>query len=657
MGTEIHPAWNEVIIPFLDHQCSVDQLWCASKQLHRSILQRISSLTCYICPTDSPLKKRGIYPSYLAHMTGLRDLKVMIHPRLIRIHQANNVCEIRSQQRLSQGNNYVPLLRKSSYSCHYTELLCDDLPLSLKRFDLLVGLEDIDFMDIDAGMMIEPTHKLIFDWLDRFQEIRIGENLMSSLVHTLNIIRVHCRGMNLEAIKHQYITSINVEELCRLLYLLKDNHKLTDLLLDGITHIALPSSELAMTNDNITCIEAILLRRYGEQQDKIFNCYKLLYQLLPNLTSILGCTPFLPSGCHTYNYISKSNAMLPTLVSAPLRCLRASSLAMFLSPNIRFPPTLTSISIYDEGQGLVAFSMSLDDDPLLQLLLSLPKTLLKLDLWWNGQRKVTWNRERIRALPRSLVEFNCANFHSEYIEELPPGLTYLNSGNFETLKISQLLRLPRTFKMVNITVSDIEDIRFPQCISHFTQLTKIVLSMVGWSNRNFPKIVFPESLESAVIRWPQPFLYDFDTLEKECAIPLTAITWPSKMKHLNLDARRSPVTLWVDNWNLPQYLEELIISNIFVGSLANSLPRGLNSFQYNIKGYMQSKIDKLTAEHWPTCTDDLALFPHPSLCIVQVSIISNSQYPNDLQDLSYSSNIYLRSRTMINGKYQLVYQS
>lgn len=146
MNNRYYIAFKEAIIPLLEDQHVIDQLWCASKSLQPSILNNLTSMTCYSRPMDSVIKPKGLYSSYISKMRSLTSLTVYFEPSLRYSH-----------------DNHV------SHQAQGTEVFSRHIPMTLTSFEVLIY--DIGWDNRNDHLM-HLVH--IFQWLDRFPNILLG---------------------------------------------------------------------------------------------------------------------------------------------------------------------------------------------------------------------------------------------------------------------------------------------------------------------------------------------------------------------------------------------------------------------------------------------------------------------------------------------------
>lgn len=596
-----HPAWREVIFPFLSDQRDIDQLWCSSKIFHSVILQRVRNFVCNVFPMDTPIRKAGVYPSYIKDMTGLRALTVRLYPRLI-----------------DTWRKFV-----GSIKVYYTELLSDRVPRSVTMVDVMIPLDQcIMWMGMNN---IEKATK-IFQWLDTFPAVRIGTEFKRLLNSALLSGMVESRWS-----KYQYINRIEID---RLLLLLGRAIHPTDPFFAGITTLVVPNKTRHQVDRKLPeTINNYILAWDMEGG----NPYVLLYQLLPNLREITGYVPILPRNITVYkvrgqdlnfNPIPKVNFQgYPMLqfLEVPWYLLDLDT-----SP---LPNSLTKLAINDSPTPL-GVSTRISRRELTILLKILPRTLKELHIYFlnsvqdNPGYHLFWTPEEIQLLPAVLHSFTCNNpiiidsvrkleqENAEIINALPQTLTKLDGFDIKNIHYSLLPLLPPTITV--ITISDIYSqyvpipLRFDKLasiISHFTQLSELnlILDPATLQDQENVPIVLPQTLKIISIDIADPLNYRSKV--NKVYLPLDKIVWPHHMERVSISCVTHEIQLHINSWNLPHSVDVLEIVDIYIDLLPQRLPHGLRSFRFDIS-------DTPENSHNITMERLVAYLPPPSLVLL-----------------------------------------
>lgn len=583
--SQLHPAWREVIIPFLHDQRHLDQLWCSSKSFHQMILQRVPQVTALACPMNTPIRKKSFYPSYIKNMTGLRSLSIIIYPRL------------RSTWRDYPG-------------IHESDILSDDIPLEIKHFDCDLSIIS-KYKDRGSEATIKNLFTIrLFKWLDRFSSLILGDTIRSTMTRVTNILDMNYSGELLEAMKYHYIRDINLVLLVVLMNSLSKQNVYIASLLEGITSITLTGAGKIISPDLIE------IPRVKEGGGSVIINLSSLWEILPNLKSINGGISSIPSKVNSYRVIGNV-ADMDLRNSYQLQSLTIKWIALE-SNNLYLPPKLTYLSIDDYWdheftvEGWNKFKTALP---------AFPSTLINLHIHSNAEQ-CYWKAQDIAALPRGLRAFSCRNFElgSESLSDdiislslLPPQLRVFDVPARITRR-DHLLALPTTLEYVLVEVDNpLQWQDVSQIFLHFSQLVSLNLQIKYHQDGGelFPPIVLPQTLRRLDI---------VVEVIKTVIIPLCMITWPEAMDHIGITGPETGKDIYVHihQWHLPQRLEILYLNNVQVHSFPSQWPQGLRNYSSNI--YYADLLPKDDNLCWPEqeLREKGKYLPDSSLC--QISI-------------------------------------
>ena len=605
MLTAPHPAWRTAIIPFLNDQQLVDQLWCSSKQLQPVIRSSITKLTCWCRPMDTPVKRRGIYPSYISQLTALKTLTVKILPRL----------------NLTWGN-------KLMYQCMDDELFFPNLPSSVRYFDTdvrTIGLspkqvitedqeQEHDSRDgISDGISDELDNILsrMMSWLVRYPNITIGKTFRKCMVETYQLTEHWTEGKDLVLLMCVCPSHLTNEEAQLIYRALEDRPYLSQLL-----------------QIIVNTVTTITVWNNGDEVWKL----PQLYHNVSDLRQANG-KPLrvLPSSLHSYRWTGEREgyklkyltAIPDTLTALDLTIRDPVDFTHLLK--LRLPERLRSLKLYFH----YVYRSHYDVDAICmeefhQLLRSLPATLTHLNLRSNSNTDVInssdyYPVELVQALPRGLLYFNCDLIsyclYNPMIDQdtaaaLPPSLTVLNSAHYYSTYLTVLF--PRTLRKIRVNVDSLVTLselgRVVQCFPNLSDL-RIQLELEELKVSAFPQLVLPKSLKKFSVQCGEPK----NVFEGTITLPLEQIVWPDQMNSVNIKAGSWRSSVSVTQWSLPRRLASLYMEDVIVGQLPIHWPLGLR--RITAFTHLSSKSSReLVSEAWPNIEEMGRYLPDRRMC-------------------------------------------
>ena len=582
-----HPAWRELIIPFLDDQQQLDQLYCSSKYLQQLIPIVLSHITCWCRPIDSVVKTAGIYPSYIRQMTKLRSLTVLLDPHLKYTWRDYTNVEARAH-----------------------EIFSDLIPLTLQYFETDVNL--ITWEVLKSSYLPTPITQT-FTWLDRFPNITIGPQFKGYLSKRIptnnNVIIEHPQWL-----RHQFITSVSVSKLKQLVEDLDQSGKdvWISTLNKGITHVRTDRFDPT----------TLALEPADDPDIRI-------YQELPNLEEITGFTRYLPLGIRKYVAAGHGLSTYPLLSKLP-QSLESLWIPwhMLNFEQLQFSSNLTELNItspYTNGPYITVEQFN----TLIKLLPPRLRSLSLENLYPPYQVAHYWPIENILALPRVLDSFYCVpytwswetlvpEYTTALLKALPQYLTRISlfdktQSTSQHLDHTHIMSLPSSLTRVILDVNHVTAAMLANNIRHFHSLKILYLDIDLSQPFFFPNIILQATVEKLFITVTDPGSNDW-------SIPLQDIEWPEEMTEvaIKVNTRTTAVQIMpninISVWNLPRTLMILSIFNI--ADLPFSWPEGLRSFLTSYNGDVENKdpISKV----WPDISRMLYYFPHPSICHSEV---------------------------------------
>ena len=598
MDRAYHPAWREVIIPFLDDQRKLDQLWCSSKALHQPILA-VKHFTSWCRPMNSPIKNRGIYPSYLSRMNNLRSLTVKLEPRLE-----------------PTWLGYEP------EQCRAFELFSDSIPTTVTTFETRVTI--VNWGTLDK----QQQRDMLKAWLDRFPDIELGKEMKRYIYRMMvDIFTVGSEddmgviADNLDWLRYQYITTINIPNLKKLLPLLEEKHddELTTLFTTGIVDIRVRNDPRG--------IGGIGRMDFTEADDPYIT---FLYHTLPNLRRIFGYVSHLPSGLRTFQVSGLDSLQTQSIPALP------DSLDTLVIPwnildfdRLWLPRNLAEFHITSVWGVMQPSHITIEN--FTRLIATLPPTLEVLrisDLYPSEVTLDYWPLENIRALPRMLKVLYCSpekwTVPGEQVanivrlQALPQHLSELSLPNAYIginygLDPVELMQLPPRLKNIVLTIDPEHISTFTPNILHFIQLDTLTLIINLPSDSPFPIINLPANLKNLI-------LYIIKLGSEGLSVPLHLIRWPERMDAIKIDVQsdlQSDAVLeegeyfTISHWHLPKYLSELNLEGVGVRVLPTSWPEGFNTFTCDITDYLSG-----ISEVWPDIERMAYYLPNSTLCYI-----------------------------------------
>lgn len=608
-----HPAWRDSIIPFLKDQDVLDQLWCCTHIFHHTILTKVMDLICYARPVDLPNKKKGIYPSYISKMTGLRTLYVTRYPRIRIYHYGFCI-----------------------YHCD--EIFSEKIPPTLIYFDvdssilksanlmLFLNAHFIPHAGTGAASSISP-----FDWLDKFPDITIGDGLKHTFsktpkLHPTNIadsIKALSAPFPPWFLKYQFVSSISITDFTKImdaLTLLSSQYDISSLIERFTTGIK------ALTND---------------QEDPTPGVYHTVYHLLPNLEEITGVVPSFPLQLTRYT-VNRSpdifhKISLPHHVkdlTIVWNLVETSDLSML--SNLTRLQLIGGDKVYDSIPAVGACHAT--PEQFKELIFALPQGLTSLSIL-NVESKMYrrpnyWTVDVLQALPRGLLEL-CANhgdaFKSkQHYQALPPGLTSINLTS-EAFEPQNGLLLPKGLKTVvlgvEISRESVHALELIPILRHFTSIVNLTLKVGSTSLDRTISWVFPSTVENFTIKVCTGYWYSSNT-EVNLSEFLSMIVWSSAIRSIevqnSMPASAGEVSL-ANPWNLPSHLEKLSLSNIIIKELPYQWPTGLQKFTtFNSRTKIFDIMEEIN-KVWPDIHTMKQYMPDPKWCYITYNGVGTIQ--------------------------------
>ena len=600
-----HPAWRTVILPYLEDQKLIDQLYCSSKVLQGTILTVTEEMLCWCRPMDSVIKNKGIYPSYISSMSKLRSVKVKLEPRLEHTWKT-----------------YVDT------QCDVDQLCSNELPVTLEYFE-----NELKVLDWQG--LVTPRQRLtkLVNCLDRFPNIAIGVQLKSYMVSQSYIIESNAAAtpstalrprtidQHPEWLRYQYITKINLEELRYILAMLikHGDPKLTANFAAGVNALDLGSTS-AIT-------EAVEFTQLAAASDP----YVALYDLLPNLTEIVGNAAQLPNGLTRFiahNFYTPDLSVLPPLPSTLTTLSTPSSMINSSVPWI-LPSTLTALRI-----GATSGSSPLSTTQFTAVIKALPahlRALTMIDIYSPSEVLMYWNIENILALPRALEELETIPYlwsvpgdplATQRLDALPPKLTNMWITYDNSTDLNELLHLPSTLTYIGVVVSRRTADLVSEIISHFVQLSKLRLLVDLADPFTFPHISLPPTLSEFT-------MLVTNAMALSWTVPLIELDWPEKMHSINIQVDideevnvENYPDVNISSWYLPKQLSRLMLEHVTIEVLPNVWPEGLSSF---VCSTMKTNPDgDIVDKVWPDLSSKIYYFPNSTICYSAVEDTSGA---------------------------------
>ena len=580
MDRSHHPAWREVIFPYLEDQHELDQLYCSSKLFQHLIVTKVGRMLCWCRPMDSIIKTAGIYPSYIAQMSQLRSLTVRLEPRLEHTWE-----------------NY------STTEANAGELFSAALPTNLEYFE-----HDVNNVGWDLASLPDQQRAVVFDWLDKFPNLTLGPLMKHYLSFTLRAQELNVIKFHLDWLRYQYVTALNISFLRTLWSLLVENGDigLTERFLNGIINLTLyaPTAETVANTLNVVNVP------YDPSDP-----YQALYYRLPHLEAVSGPADSLPDGLVVYSSIfaAPAEGSIPVLPNSLLRL--SVKWPVFNLAQLQFPHSLTTIRI----DGVSASYFPVETFP--KLIQALPRGLQSLTMngtYLASETQNYWSVDNILALPRGLKSCHVIPYIWEDFEEplvnerisaLPPRLTSLWMRTDGKVDLHRLMLLPRTLTNMTVILNSNAAPTIGQFLDHFSQLKILDLRVNLSTYFTFPELLLPSTLETFIMNVT---VLNQDTGNVVWEVPLQKIHWPDSMRLISINALEYllPV-ISTSQWNLPRRLTELSLDNIKINALPFSWPEGLRSFTCEVKqGYRNQSIARV----WPDISRMAYYFPDSSVC-------------------------------------------
>lgn len=585
-----HPVWREVILPFLNDQRGIDQLWCCTSLFHNHILQRVTDLICYARPTDIPVKKKGIYPSYINQMTGLRNLYVKFYPRIKEMWENKGTRE--------QG----PFT--------FDELYSRSIPLTITRFDSELSIHFKLFQyPPSLTNLNEFISTTILNWLARVPNLTLGIHVKAALLtlHNLSpdyIVTKESRAYPPAYLKYQYISEIHINDLTNLMAVLTssfpnyDTRGLIARFTEGITNLKTNGAD-----------NQLLMRSW--HQDTVEGLYRTIYQLLPNLRVLKEMdpiVPFIPASLKSYSMYTipaDQNYRIPYMhnvrvLNVPWTTISNHDLSSLTS--------LTELMLQGRQSGITPQVFK-------DLIAALPKNLTSFgtaNMYYYSNAKQYWTPEVIRSLPRGLLQWTISGpqeLKELHWREVPPQLKEIrNYGGGQVLfSASIAIILPSSLTVLSllITEASYNTQMIASLLQHFNVLRSLFINIEINTERDV-QWVLPATLEK------------FSVITRESRGDLnigqlfSQITWTPVIRTITVIANNKSVNITGD-WNLPPRLETLQLVNVDIFNLPHHWPIGLRLFKLHKNSFKIEKVGgSVTNVIWPDIERMKYYMPDPS---------------------------------------------
>lgn len=625
-------VWREVLIPFLDDQRSLDQLWCSSKTLQFVILNKLRDITCFCRPMDAVIKKRGIYPSYIGSIRSLHSVVVKLEPRLE-----------------ETWNTFT------STQCTAAELFSTQIPLTVERFDCHLWHISWTGMDQDANPLTHAQQRAyVSRWLSRFPNITLSrrpQNYVSNVLYS--DINTVVEPANLPDLRFQYITHISIVDAATILAHLywTPDQRLIAGFVEGVIELGnVNSATLEQANQLIGSLVGGIpglsglpttarTLNYDDGSEEEVTVHNLgcgtLRQLFPNLQGMWGNAPCIPNGLRTYNSMGgRSRTPVLEVPALPASLTLLVTTWNLLDPQrLKAPNNLTELYLKRSQQQQVTSPIPVDRFS--QLVKVLPATLkiFRVELGLDpqaghhpGQILSYWTVENIAALPRALKTLKCVPSEwkvpgdqaiTERIAALPPALTDLSLPLGYMLDPSELVLLPASLSSVIMEVNRQTALLVDQTIKHFRTLQVLDVRVTLNEPFEFPDISLPPTLMTLDINISDPF-------NKGWTVPLQRIMWPDKMDAISIRVDEGGLRIngltnadvTIEQWSFPRQLTSLTLDDVVITQLPYIWPLGLRNFTCFGQHTQSTVSDSALSKVWPDFARKVHYMPHSTVCSI-----------------------------------------